>query len=331
MPMTAASPLKLDPAGTTEAIASALRTQVGEVLHRRGLVVGMSGGIDSSVCAGLAVRALGRQRVFGLFMPERDSDPASLQLARAYADQLGIEHTTEVITPVLEGAGCYQRRNEAIRRAVPDFNDDWKFKIVLPGSADSDRLSVFSLTYQPPGGEVKSVRLGPAEYRQIVAATNFKQRIRAMLEYYHADRLHYAVVGTPNRLEHDQGFFVKGGDGLADLKPIAHLYKDQVYRLADYLGVPEAIRTRPSTTDTYSLPQSQEEFYFRLPLLQMDLALYAFDTGVDPASPPDWWPLSTEALERAYRDIRQKRSTTRYLHLSPLLVEHVPGVGEDAR
>jgi NAD+ synthase len=324
------SPLKLDPAAATTAIATALQRQVREVLHRRGLVVGMSGGIDSSVCAGLAVRALGPQRVFGLFMPEQDSDPASLELARAYADQLGIDHTTEVITPILAGAGCYRRRNEAIRRLVPEFRDDWKCKIGLPGSADSDRLSVFSLVYQAPGGEVQSVRLGPAEYRQIVAATNFKQRIRAMLEYYHADRLHYAVVGTPNRLEYDQGFFVKGGDGLADVKPIAHLYKDQVYQLAEHLEVPAAIRTRPSTTDTYTLPQSQEEFYFRLPLLQMDLALYAFDTGVDPASPPPWWPLSAEALERAYRDIRQKRSTTRYLHLPPLLVEHVPGVGEDA-
>ena len=123
----------------------------------------------------------------------------------------------------------------------------------------------------------------PAAYLQIVAATNFKQRVRKMMEYYHADRLNYAVAGTPNRLEYDQGFFVKLGDGAADVKPIAHLYKTQVYALAEYLGVPEEIRRRPPTTDTFSLPQTQEEFYFALPYAKMDLCLYGHNHGVPAA------------------------------------------------
>lgn len=317
--------LQLDSEAAVSRIVAALRTHLSTTLKRRGLVVGMSGGVDSSVCAALAVRAVGPQRVFGLFMPERESDPQSLAIAKSLAAQLGIEYTTEDIAPVLEGAGCYRRRNDAIRRVIPEFGDDWGCKLVLPPDRlDADRLNITYLVVQPPGGEMRRVRLPAAEYRQIVAASNFKQRVRTMLEYYHADRLHYAVVGTPNRLEYDQGFFVKGGDGLADVKPIAHLYKSQVYQLASYLGVPDSVTSRPPTTDTFSLPQSQEEFYYNMPTSVLDLVLHAQNEG----RPVEEVALETgftlEQLDRAFADIEQKRATTRYLHLGPQLVEPVP-------
>ena len=326
----AVGPLHLDAEDATRRIGEAIRGQLQDVLKRRGLVVAMSGGVDSSVCAGLAVRALGAGAVFGLMMPERDSDPQSLALAKEWAEMLGIDYAIEEITPLLDGAGCYRRRDEAIRRVVPEFGDEWKCKIALPGNRlDSDRLNVFYLMVQPPAGEIMTFRLPPAEYRQIVAATNFKQRTRKMMEYYHADRLHYAVVGTPNRLEYDQGFFVKGGDGLADVKPIAHLYKTQVYQLASYLGVPAGITTRPPTTDTYSLPQSQEEFYFSLPAALMDAALHAHNTGQDAVEAAAALGLTPDQIERAYREIERKRATTRYLHARPLLVEPVTELGLD--
>ena len=320
----------LNQAEATERIAATLRQQVGEVLNRRGLVVGMSGGIDSSVCAALAVRAVGPARVFGLMMPEQESDGRSLDLAARWADELGIAYAVEDITPMLAAVGCYQRRNAAIRRVMPEFQDDWRCKVVLSGGRlDSDRLNVSYLAVETPEAGVRQVRLPAAEYREIVAATNFKQRLRTMLEYFHADRLHYAVVGTPNRLEYDQGFFVKGGDGLADVKPIAHLYKSQVYELAEYLDVPAAIRSRPPTTDTYSLPQTQEEFYFALPAATLDLVLYAHNLGRDPAAVAADLGRTPDEAARALRDIDQKRATTRYLHLSPLLVEPVPEVSTD--
>jgi NAD+ synthase len=262
--------------------------------------------------------------VLGLFMPERESDPESLLIARSFANELGIESTTEDIAPILEGAECYRRRNDAIRRVLPEFGDDWGCKLVLPPDRlDADRLNITYLVVQPPGGEMRRVRLPAAEYRQIVAASNFKQRVRAMLEYYHADRLHYAVVGTPNRLEYDQGFFVKGGDGLADVKPIAHLYKTQVYQLAEHLGVPTAITSRPPTTDTFSLPQSQEEFYYNMPTRTLDLVLHALNEGRAAEDAAAEIGFSVEQMERAYADIDQKRLTTRYLHLGPQLVEPV--------
>jgi NAD+ synthase len=255
-------------------------------------------------------------------MPERDSDPESLTLARAWAERLGIEHVVEDITPLLDGAGCYRRRDDAIRRLVPQFGDGWKCKLVLPSDrVDTERLNVTQLVVQSPDGERRTVRLPAGEYRQIVAATSFKQRTRKMMEYYHADRLHYAVIGTPNLLEYDQGFFVKGGDGLADIKPIAHLYKTQVYQLAARLGVPSAVTDRAPTTDTYSLPQGQDEFYFSLPTAAMDAVLCALNLGLSVAEAAADLGLAERQVEHVYRDIEQKRRTTRPLHLAPILVE----------
>jgi NAD+ synthase len=301
-----------------------LREQLAVSLKRRGLVVGLSGGVDSSVCAALAAEAVGPKHVLGLFMPERESDPESLDIARSFAAQLGIDSLTEDIAPVLDGAGCYHRRNEAIRRVLPEFTDEWRCKLVLPPDRlAADRLNITYLVVQSPLGEMRRIRLPASEYRQIVAASNFKQRARTMIEYYHADRLHYAVMGTPNRLEYDQGFFVKGGDGLADVKPIAHLYKTQVYQLADYLGVPPSVTSRPPTTDTFSLPQSQEEFYYNMPTRTLDVVLHARNEGRPASEIAEEVGFTVEKMQRAYGDIDQKRATTRYLHLAPQLVEPV--------
>lgn len=312
--------LRIDPAAVAGTIQEAIRNQIGATLHRRGAVVGLSGGIDSSVVAALCARALGPDRVLGLFMPERDSSPDTTRLGRLIADYLKLPTVLEDISPALEGAGCYARQLEAIRTVFPEYGDGWKCKIALPSILENDRLNFFSLTVQDPKGEQRTARLPAGAYLQIVAATNFKQRIRKMTEYYHADRLNYAVAGTPNRLEWDQGFFVKQGDGSADFKPIAHLYKTQVYQLAEYLGIPAEIRSRPPTTDTYSMSQTQEEFYFALPYDRMDLCLYAVNHEVPAAEAAPALGLAAEQVERVYKDIERKRRTTHYLHLPPLLV-----------
>jgi NAD+ synthase len=315
--------LKIDAAAVVERIVDAVRMQVFTTLRRRGAVVGMSGGIDSSVSAALAVRALGKDKVLGLFMPERASSDESMRLGRMVADAIGVETMAEAIAPTLEAAGCYRRQSEAIRTAFPEYRDGDKFKLVLPSILTGDRFNVSRLVVQRPEGETITVRLGAAGYLALVAATNYKQRVRKMTEYYHADRLNYAVVGTPNRLEYDQGFFVKLGDGAADFKPIAHLYKTQVYALAACLGIPEEVRQRPPTTDTFSMPQTQEEFYFSLPYGQMDLCLFAYNHRVPADEVAVATGLTSEQVERVFRDIATKRRATRYLHQPPLLVEPV--------
>ena len=328
MAQTALSPdaLRIDPGHVVVELCARLRDVVGKELRRKGAVVGVSGGIDSTVTCALCARALGPERVLALFTPESDSDDETLRLSRLAVDSLGVESVLEDITPLLQAARAYERRDAAVRQLIPDFAADWKLKIVLPSVIGSDALRVFSLVVESPDGRQERVRLPAEHYLEIVAATNFKQRSRKMIEYYHADRLNYAVAGTPNRLEYDQGFFVKNGDGAADVKPIAHLYKTQVYALAEHLDVPEEIRTRPPTTDTYSLPQSQEEFYFSLPYDKMDLCLYAHNEGLPAEAVADAVGVSAEDVGRVYRDIEQKRRTTRYLQLPPLLLEAVPEI-----
>jgi NAD+ synthase len=317
----------IDSAATARHVEAVLRQQVLGALRRRGAVVGLSGGIDSSVVATLCARGLGPERVVGLLMPERDSSSEALTLGRLLASHLGITAIVEDVAPLLAGAGCYQRQDEAIRQVFPEYGSGYRCKVTLPSILEGSRFNLSELTIETPTGERKTARMPLKAYLQLIAATNFKQRARAMLEYYHADRLNYAVAGTPNRLEYDQGFFVKHGDGAADLKPIAHLYKTQVYALAAHIGVPEQIRRRPPTTDTFSMPQSQEEFYFSLPYDKMDVCLYGRNHGVAPAEVAATIGLTAEQVERVYRDIDQKRRTTAYLHMKPLLAEPVTEVG----
>ncbi len=316
------SVLDIDAARVVEDICGRLREILSRELSRRGLVVAISGGIDSSVCAALAVKALGPAKVFGLLLPERDSSGFSTERGRQLATHLAIQHEIQDIGPALEAIGCYRWRDDAIRRVFPEYGDEWKSKIAIAGGTEG-RINHFQLIVQSPDARTLTERLGIREYLQIVAATNYKQRFRKAVEYFHADRLNYAVVGTPNRLEYDQGFFVKNGDGSADLKPIAHLYKTQVYALARYLKLPPEICNAIPTTDTYSLSQGQDEFYFALPYAQMDLALWAHNHGASARTLALSLGITEERAAYLYRDIEAKRRTTRYLHSMPVLVEDV--------
>ncbi len=322
------SVLQLDIEAEISTIIQSIRTTVSQRCRRRGTVVGVSGGIDSAACAALCVRALGADRVFALFMPEEDSSDDSLRLGKQLAEVLGVRFAIEDISDLLRGARCYERQQEAIRTVFADFGPGWKSKLTIPSLLDGDRLNVSRIVVEDPTGRVMSARLSATAYLQMVAATNFKQRIRTMMEYYYADALNFAVCGTPNRLEYDQGFFVKGGDGLADIKPIAHLYKTQVYAIAAALGVPKQICERTPTTDTFSLQQTQEEFYFALPYRAMDLCLFAHNAGIPAGDVAAALDLTGEQVERVFADIENKRRSTLPLHLPAQLVRPVPEVGD---
>jgi NAD+ synthase len=311
--------LKIDAAAVTDTLVTRLRQDIRQKLRRSGAAVGISGGVDSSVVLAICVRALGPKRVVGIIMPEKDSSRSSIVLARKLADQYGVETVVEDMTGALIGFGCYTRRDEAIRRVFPEYDSSYKAKIGLPQNAlDSDTLNVFHLTIVTPEGEEYSKRLGLRDYLQIVAASNFKQRSRMAMLYYHAELRNYAVVGTPNKDEHDQGFFVKWGDGGYDLAPIRHLFKTQVYQLAEYLDVPPDIRQATPSTDTYSAHSSQQEFFFRLPFEVMDLLWYAKEHDVPLSEVAQVMNLTEEQVQRAYRDLERKRRATVYLRNPPL-------------
>ncbi len=314
--------LSLDLDSEIQRIVDFMKTYLRTVARRRGYVIAISGGIDSSVCAALAVRAVGPRRVVSLSLPEADSSSGGGDRSSLLAQHLGIEYKIESITASLEALGCYRWRDEAIREIFPNYDEHWKNKIVIDGGLQG-QYNRFKLVVEDPDGQQFSQRMEYHQYLQIVAATNYKQRIRKTVEYFHADRLNYAVVGTPNLLEYDQGFFVKNGDGSADIKPIAHLYKSQVYAMARHLGLPEPICDAVPTTDTYSLAQGQDEFYFALPYQQMDVALWAYRNGLPASELSGELGISVERAQLVYRDIEAKRRMTEYLVMDPASLEPV--------
>ncbi|MCG8039169.1 MAG: NAD(+) synthase, partial [Candidatus Thiodiazotropha taylori] len=294
--------LNFDREQAAEHICETMRELLRSKLRKRGLVVAVSGGIDSSVSAALAVRAIGPKKCFFMQLPEVDSAEDTQSRSSQLIQHLGVESTQHNIASTLEAIGCYDARDEAIKKTFPEYTDGWKNKIVIKGGIDG-QVNHFMLVVQDPSGNLQEKRLDLREYLQIVAATNYKQRIRKTIEYYHADRLNYAVVGTPNRLEYDQGFFVKNGDGSADVKPIAHLYKTQVYALAKHLGLPDSICDAIPTTDTYSLPQGQDEFYFALPYQEMDKALWAHNHGATAEELAEMLGISEDQAKFVKQDI----------------------------
>jgi NAD+ synthase len=311
--------LRIDAKQEAERIAGGLRQAIHRQFRRQGAVVGISGGIDSSVVLALAAKALGPKRVVGVMMPERDSSPDSRTLARAVADNFGVQTVTEDISPVLDGFGCYRRRDEAIGRLFPEYGPGWKSKITIPGDLlEQDTLNVFHLTVVAPDGRTLSRRLPLQEYFQVVGASNFKQRTRMAMLYYHAELRNYAVVGTANKNEHALGFFVKYGDGGADVQPIAHLFKTQVFQMAEFLEVPAEVRERIPTTDTYSAGSSQEEFFFRVPFEILDLVWLGYERGIDAQEIGKALGLSAGQVNRVIADIVRKQRTTAYLREVPV-------------
>ena len=303
-----------------DTIADKIRLDIVTLMRRNGAVIGVSGGIDSSVCLALATRALGSEKILGVMLPEKDSSPESERLARELAEKFNIRVIKEDITPALAGFGCYKRRDEAVKRVFPEYEPEThKMKIGIKQSGLFSNLPpVFYLTIIDDENNHKEKILPPKEYLQIVASSNFKQRTRMSMLYYHAEALHYAVVGTPNKHEQEQGFFVKYGDGAGDVMPISNLYKTQVYQLAEYLGVPQEIIERTPTTDTYPAEQTQEEFFYQLPFDLMDRYWYGFENGYPASEVAEVMGETTERVEALFRNFERKKQTTEYLRLSPI-------------
>ncbi len=309
----------INPEIEIEQIIESIEYNVFHVLKKKGAIVGVSGGIDSSVVVSLAARALGNEKVLALMLPEKESSDENITLVEKLLKKINVNYEIEEMTYVLTGFGCYRRRDEAVKRIFPEYDSTYKMKIILPNNIlEKDKFNLFYVEIISPEGEVKRARLPLNEYLQITAASNFKQRSRMSMLYYHAEKRNYAVIGTPNKNEHDQGFFVKYGDSGSDIRPIKHLFKTQVYQIAEYLGIPDEIRKRTPTTDTYSAEQTQEEFFFRLPFDLLDRIWYGWENNIPTETIAEVLNLSREQVENVINDISRKIKTTEYLRKEPI-------------
>lgn len=312
--------LKIDCEKEIENICSFIKQQT-IAMKRDGIIIGLSGGIDSALCAKLCVKTLGKEKVFGLILPEKESNEISAQYAKKQAEQLGIKTETINITPTLEGFGTYEKRDKVIKEIIPEYQSGYKLKITLPTDLlTRDAFNFFTLTIDDGYGNIKTARLSKNALNGIVAATDTKQRTRMMHLYYYAEKMNYLVSGTTNRSEVIQGFFVKYGDGGVDIEPLAHLYKTQVYQLSNYLEVIQEIINRPPSPDTFSFQVSDEEFYFRMPYNKLDLLLYAWENNITTPEICETMELTEEQVKRAFRDFTAKYNATKHLRQLPPMI-----------
>ena len=315
----------IDPEKEVDNIVKKIRYAVSHILKKRGAVLGVSGGVDSSVCLALTALALGNDKVLALLLPEKESSLENNSLVDRLLLKYKVNSIAEDLTNALQGFGCYERRDEAVKNVFPDYNLGYKMKIVLPQDDFSDDiLNFFNLEIISPAGEIKRARLPHKEYLQIMASSNFKQRSRMSMLYHHAELRNYAVIGTPNKNEHEQGFFVKYGDSGADIKPIVHLFKTQVYQIAEYLGIPEEIVKRKPTSDTYSAEQTQEEFFFKLPFDLLDRIWYGWENDIPAPEIANVLNITVDQVNNVIKDIKRKKNTTEYLRKQPLDINSIP-------
>lgn len=289
--------------------------QVAQRFRRTGAIVALSGGIDSSVSVALAVRALGARRVRGITLPDKESSAETVGLARLSAESAGASFQAKDITPVLEALGCYADRLRVVRRLEPDFDPEAgdQFSVEFqPATGAGDRLQTFWLSVVR-GGVTTRHRLGGRDFLTIMAATNQKQRTRTMMTYRIADEENLIVIGTSNRLEIDQGFFVKFGDGCGEAFPLRYLLKSQVYDLAAYLGVPDEIRNRPPTTDTFSAPQSQEQYFYGTSVEMGDALWLAWHHGEPVAEVAERLQLAAADVEKFFGLYERRAGYAEYL------------------
>ncbi len=310
--------LKIDCEIESQRIEQFIRKQVFESFRKKGIVIGISGGIDSAVVATLSVRAVGADKVLGLILPERESNPISVEYADMLIKKLGIRKELVEITPMLESFDVYEERESIVKKQFPHYNNLWKFRLVIPQNLlEKDRFNISFLEVQDPEGNIKSKRLSSKDYLEMVAATDIKQRVRMIMLYYFAEKQNYIVAGTTNFPETVQGFFVKYGDGGIDIEPIAHLYKTQVYQLAAYINVPREIINRTPSPDTYSFVVSDKELYFCLPYETLDLLLYAKQNNVPRGEIKNILKLNDKQIDRVFRDFDAKQKATAHFRQLP--------------
>jgi NAD+ synthase len=306
--------LKIDPVQELDRLSEFITDQVKAVYRRKGVVVGLSGGIDSACIAAVAVHTLGKDKVIGLVLPEAESNPISSEYAIKHAQALGIEHRQIDITPTVDSIVKYKWRDDFLQKMIPEYKPGYKYNITLPTDLlERASFNFYRLQVQMPDGELKSKRLNLEEFLTITSFANIKIRSRMLHLYAEADRRSLVVAGTTNRTEFILGDFCKYGDGGTDIEPFTHLYKNQIYQISEHLNVIQEIIDRQPSPDTFSLPVSDQEFFFRIDFDKLDFLLYAWEHKVPETEAAKVLDLTEEAVGRAYNDFASKYRATAHL------------------
>jgi NAD+ synthase len=302
-------------------LAASLRSFIREqvtVFKKKGVVLGVSGGIDSAVALTLCVQEFGKENVYGLLLPEKESAPSSRILGAEICESLGVSYEEVPISPILEALNIYEKKDQVLKRVCPEYDPEiHKTSLVLPNFLDQELLNVPYIRLIKDGETVAKHRLKAADYLELIGLQGVKQRSRMLVQYMYAEKMNYVVCGTTNKTEVVLGQYVKYGDGGVDLEPLADCYKTQIYALAKYLEVNEEIIKRPPSADTWSHYTTDEEFYWRMPMNIIDQLLYAREHKLSLELTEKNTGLPRDTIEKAWRHIARVKDTTEYIRAAP--------------
>jgi NAD+ synthase len=301
---------------TVNKISYFIKDEVSNRFQKSGVVVGLSGGIDSSVTAALCAKSLGSERVLGLIMPEKESDSASQRHAQKVAEEYNIKTKIIDITPILESFGVYQNKEAIIKEKFPDFNSDCKYRIVVPPKI-KNTIGIPFVEILDDKGKQHKLKISSSEFLALTAATSIKHRVRMTMLYFHGEKNNLCVMGTTNKSEYLQGYFVKYGDGGSDIEPLVNLYKLQIYQLGKFLKIPEEILTKDASPDVWSFPTTDEEFFYSVPYDVVDLMLYAQENNLSIKDIQKLSNLSAEEIENLLRIQNQKQAKSKHMREIP--------------
>ncbi len=285
---------------------------------KKGAVLGVSGGIDSAVALTLCVQELGKENVYGILLPEKESAPSSKVLGAEICESLGVEYEEVPISPILKSLNIYKKKDDLIKRVCPEYNPRiHKTSLVLPDFLEQGLLNVPYIRLMKGDETVGKYRLKANDYLELIGLQGVKQRSRMMVQYMYAEQMNYVVCGTTNKTELVLGQFVKYGDGGVDLEPLADCYKTQIYALGRHLKVNEEIMKRPPSADTWSHYTTDQEFYWRMPINIMDQLLYSFEHKLPCSVIEKNTGLPRDKIEKTRRHLGRIKSTTEYIRSTP--------------
>jgi NAD+ synthase len=301
---------------SVDSICDFIKNEISNKFQRRGAVVGLSGGIDSAVTTALCVRAMGHEKVLGLIMPEKESEPESQILAKQFANKYNIKTETIDISSILDSFGVYENKEKIVKEKFPNFNKNCKYRLVVPPKFENT-VGIPYLDILDDKNKQHKLKISSFDFLALTAATSIKHRVRMTMLYYYGEKNNFTVMGTTNKSEYLQGYFVKYGDGGSDIEPIVNLYKSQIYQLGQFLDIPKEILTKDASPDVWSFTTNDEEFFYSVPYDTVDLILYARENDLPIKEIQKLSNLSTENIENLLRFQNQKQNKSQHMREIP--------------